>query len=390
MKNYISKFTKNGLSVFGWVSFVLVLVLLQVAPTAWIAGIMWYGSGNEYDNPVSSFSGAVQVATGATKVTFTQPVLVSNNSISVVVPTGTEVTDSAGWALDINQVSTDVITALPVTLPSNEQDVGKIKFWITGKKLNFSKPVKIQIPVSTTLSSVRIKVKHFGLDWYQTFALTDTMASNCFNGFATPSSNIASVVNWIATIYTCSASEFVAVTDKQVVWSSSSWGWGWGGWVTLAKDNCPSGDFSPSYYDKTCWNVPTVLNDASLSQVTKELSDMVISMKWTGAIANTTVNEQIRFKYIVESKVQTAKYFWFEIKYISTYDFSKNTTKLSMAIINNKNLTASDKQRYVNIINEFLIARYNYELAQTKHQILRNKYNKQTILLNNLVKKLSK
>jgi len=90
-----------------------------------------------------------------------------------------------------------------------------------------------------------------------------------------------------------------------------------------------------------------VITDESLKQVTKELSDMVISMKGTGAISNTTKNEQIRFKYIVESKVQTAKYFAFDIKYIPTYDLSKNTTKLSMAVINNKNLTASDKQRYV-------------------------------------------
>lgn len=391
MKNYISKFTRNGLSIFGWVSFVLLLALLQVSPTLWTSGIMWYGSWNEYSNPVTSFSGAVQVSTGSTKVTLTQPVLVSNNSISVVVPTGTEVSDSAGWAFDVNEVSTDFIYALPVTIPSNEQDVGKIKFWITGKKLNFSKPVRVQIPVSTTASSVRIKVKHAGIEWYQTYSLTDTIASNCFNGIATPSSNVASVVNGVATIYTCSASEFVAVTDKQTSSSSSSSGGGWGGWgVTLVRDNCPSWDFSPSYYDKTCGNIPTVLNDAKLSEVTKELSDMVISMKGTGSIANTTVNEQIRFKYIVESKVETAKYAWYDIKYISTYDLSKNTTKLSMAVVNNKTLTSVEKQRYVAIINEFLVARYNYELAQTKNQVLRNKYNKQTILLNNLVKKLGK
>ncbi len=388
MKNYISKFTKSGLSILGWVSFVLLLVFLQISPTAWTVGIMGYGSGNEYDNPVTSLSGSIQVLTGSTKVTFTQPVQVTNNSISVIIPTGTDVSDASWGAFDIYQVSADIITSLPVVLPSNEQDVWKIKFWINGKKLNFSKPVKLQIPVSTSSATVRIKAKHAWIEWYQTYALTDIIASNCFNGIATPSSNIAPVVNGIATIYTCSASEFIAVTDKVVVPEPSRW---WGGWgVTLVRDNCPSWDFSPSYYDKTCGTAPTVLNDASLSQVTKELSDMVISMKWTGSIANSTVNEQIRFKYIVESKVQTAKYFGFDIKYIPTYDLSKNTTKLSMAVINNKNLTASDKQRYVWIINEFLVARYNYELAQTKHQLLRNKYNKQTILLNNLVKKLGK
>lgn len=387
MKNHISRFTQNGLSIFGGVSLVFALVFLQVSST-FSAGIMWYGSGNEYSNPVTSFSGAVQVSTWSTKVTLTQPVQVAKSSIVVIIPNGSELSDALWGALDMNQFSADYITDLPAVLPSNEEDVGKIKFWISGKKLNFSKPVKVQIPVSTTASTVRIKAKHVWIEWYQTSALTDTLASNCFNGYATPSSNIAPVVNGIATIYTCSASEFVAVTDKQVVVAPSRWGWG--GWVTLTRDYCPGWDFSASYYDGSCGTGPTVLVDSNLSEVTKELSDLVVSMKGTWAIANTTINEQIRFKYIVESKVETAKYAWYEVKYIPTYDLSKNTTKLSMAVINNKTITTTEKQRYVAIINDFLVARYNYELAQTKNQVLRNKYNKQTILLNNLVKKLGK
>ena len=34
---------------------------------------------------------------------------------------------------------------------------------------------------------------------------------------------------------------------------TSSWWWGGGGW-SQSKDNCPNGDFSPSYYDGTCWD----------------------------------------------------------------------------------------------------------------------------------------
>ncbi len=393
MKNYISKFTKNGLSLFGWVSFVLVLALSQILSTWWVIWISWYGSGSDYTNPANTLSGNItlgtwETLTGTTKLTLTQPVEVKNTTVSVIIPTGTIITHSAGTSFNATQIATSILPSLPLDLASNEQDVGKIQFWISGIKLNFSKPVKLQIPVSSTGTTVRIKAKHAGIDGYQTFALTDTMAANCFNGIATPSSNIAPIVNGIATIYTCSASEFVAITDKAVVVPQTSRSGG--GWAVLTKDNCSSWDFSPSYYDKTCGNVPTVITDATLKEVTKELSDMVISMKWTGSISNTTKNEQIRFKYIVESKVQTAKYFGFDIKYISTYDLSRNTTKLSMAIINNTTLSFSDKQRYVAIVNEFLVARYNYELAQTKHQILRNKYNKQTILLNNLAKKLSK
>lgn len=395
MKNYISKITKSWLSIFGGVSFILLLVFLEVLPTAWVIGISWYGSGNDYTNPVTTFSGSVTVGTwetltGTTQVTLTQPVEVKNSTVSVVIPTGTIITQSSGTSFNATQIATSVLPSLPISLPSNEEDVGKIQFWISGTKLNFSKPVKLQIPVTTTAGTVKIKAKHAWVDGYQTFALSDTLAANCFNGFATPSSSTAVVSNGIATIYTCSASEFVAVTDKVVTPSQPSRSWGWGWWSNLLKDNCSSGDFSPSYYDKTCGNVPGVITDESLKQVTKELSDMVISMKGTGAISNTTKNEQIRFKYIVESKVQTAKYFGYDIKYIPSYDLSKNTTKFSMAIINNTTLVFADKQRYVDIVNEFLVARYNYELAQTKHQILRNKYNKQTILLNNLAKKLSK
>lgn len=390
MKHCISHLTKNSLSVFGWVSFLALLLIINFSTTSWIIGLMGYGSGSDYTNPVSTFSGSVLLGTGetltwTTKVTLIQPVEVKNNSISVIIPNGAEITNASGDPFDATQITTNILPNLPLALPSNEQDVGKIVFWISGVKLNFSKPVKLQIPVSTSLSTVRIKAKHAWVDGYQTFALTDNLASNCFNGFATPSSNVAPVIGGIATIYTCSASEFVAVITQP-----SSSGWWWGGWVRLVKDNCPWWDFSPSYYDNDCGTPPAITKDSSLQQVTKELGDMVSTIKTQQTIANQTTNEKIRFKYIVESRIQTAKYFGFEIKYIPTYDLSKNTVRLSMAIINNKNLTFAEKQRYVHIINEFLVARYNYELAQTKHQILRNKYNKQTILLTNVMNKLGK
>jgi len=393
MKNYISNLTKNSLSLFWWISFLAVLLIINFSTTSWMIGLFWYGSGNDYTNPSQTLSWSVQVGawqslTWTTNVVFTQPVEIKNNSISVVIPTGTQIVTSWLTSFDVTQISTSILPTLPLVLPANESDIGKIRFWISGIKLNFSKPVKLQIPVNTTQSTVKIKVKHAWVDWYQTFALTDSMSSNCFNGFATPSSNIAPVVWGIATIYTCSASEFIATIDVPVSVSSSS---GWGGTSRLYMDNCPGWDFSPSYYDKTCWTPPTIIQDTSLDIITQELSDIVLNLKTQQkTISNDTTNQKIRFKYIVESKIKTQKYFGFEIKYVSTYDLSKNTVRLSMGIINNSNLTFQEKQRYVNIINDFLVAKYNYELAQTKHQVLKNKYNKQMILLNNVAKKLSK
>lgn len=393
MRNYIWIITKKT-SVLAWILvFIVLLFLVNLTSTLWIVGLMGYWSGSDYTNPTTSLTWAVSVwswetLTWATTLTTTQALEVSNNSISVIIPNWTQITSSNSWTFNALAIATSTLSSLPIALPTTEQDVWKISFWVTWIKLNFSKPVKIQLPVNTSASTVRIKVKHAWIDWYQTFALTDTMASNCFNGIATPSSNIAPVVSGIATIYTCSASQFIAVVDKQTSVVSNSWGWGW--WVRLYMDSCPSWDYSPSYYDRSCWTAPVISKTQWLDKITQELEDMIINIKTQKTISNTTLNQKIRFKYIVESKVQKAKYFWFEVKYIPTYDLSKDTAKISKSIIDNKTLKFDEKQRYVNIINDFLIARYNYELAQVKYQVLKNKYMKQTILLNNVVKKLSK
>ncbi len=34
---------------------------------------------------------------------------------------------------------------------------------------------------------------------------------------------------------------------------NTSWVWSWWGWWWNIRDNCPNWDYSPSYYDKTCW-----------------------------------------------------------------------------------------------------------------------------------------
>lgn len=50
---------------------------------------------------------------------------------------------------------------------------------------------------------------------------------------------------------------FVTTSCKNPSW----WNW-WNGWTTISRDDCPGGDFSPSYYDDTCWTQET---DTSLS-----------------------------------------------------------------------------------------------------------------------------
>lgn len=351
MKKIAWNIVHNSLSIFGWVSFLLFLLMLNFTTTLWVIGLSWYGSSSDYTNPTTTFSWSTSVWTGesltwATLVTFTQPVQLSAWSVSVLIPSGAQIATSSGGLFNPSEITTATLPTLPVVLPSNEEDVGKIKFWVTGLKLNFSKPVKIQIPVNTTKSTVKIKVKHLGSDVYQTTALSDTYAANCSNGIATPSSDIAPVVSWIATIYTCSASEFVAVVDKVV----STWGW-WG-W-SVFKDNCPGWDFSPSYYDATCWKAPVVTSEVT-----------------TSTVENTTVENTAVENTIPDLK--TVKYFWYTIQYIPNYKKSEAILQVSKKIILNKKVTKSTKTALINALNKFLVVSYNYDISSKKTQLLKN------------------
>jgi hypothetical protein len=57
--------------------------------------------------------------------------------------------------------------------------------------------------------------------------------------------------------------------------------------------------------------------------------------------------------------------------------------------MNNKKISNSDKQKYINRLNEFLQAKYNFD-KDNKNQISKNKYNKQVILLTSVLKKIKK
>lgn len=375
MKNtYNFKFKNKAWIIFSTIVF---MSLLLVSNVSVIASLLWYWSDTDYSNPVSSFSWSVQVwswetQNSAVQYTLTNAVSVTNGSISIVIPNTSQVTNSIWTSFDINNVTSSVLWVLPLTLPTNEEDVGKINFWISGMKLNFSKPVKIQIPVSTSASTVRIKAKHFWIDWYQTFALTDSISSSCSNWIASPSSNIAPVVGWIATFYTCSASQFVAVVDKVV--SSSSSGWGGGGWW-LRRDNCPSWDFSPSYYDNKCGTSPVTFTNTQLWVNELTWTD---ELTWTNNLWNWVL------------QLQTVSYRWVNVVVYQWYKLAKETNKVSKNIIENQKLTLEQKKYFVNRVNEFLVAKYNLDIAQDDIVNKKYKYNKQFVLLLWSTEKLKK
>jgi hypothetical protein len=107
-------------------------------------------------------------------------------------------------------------------------------------------------------------------------------------------------------------------------------------------------------------------------------------------VRNYTVSERIRFKYVLESRIQTINYSNYSIKYVSNYDLSNVTLKISKIIIGSKTMTTTQKKIYVDNLNKYLIAKYTYDLSDPKNEVLKNNYIKQAMVLRNIVKTLSK
>ncbi|MDP2090182.1 MAG: hypothetical protein Q8K30_01170 [Candidatus Gracilibacteria bacterium] len=385
MKNaYIQKLTKNSGLIFG---IILLFGLFFSSNLPAIAGILGYGSDSDYNNPNTTLSGSVQVGTGETLTgavvfTFTNAVQFSSGSITAIVPLNTQITNSNGTSFDVTSVGASNLNTLPLSINTNEEDVGKVKFGINGMKLNFSKPVKLLIPVNTNKTSVRIKVKHFGNTTYQTSSLTDIVASSCNNGIANPSSNIAPVVNGFAIIYTCSASEFVALTDKNIVVSSGGSGGGGGGYKILVKDSCPNGDFSKSYYDKDCGNATIIsnVNSNNTSSINNNSGTLVNS---TGS----SINEELILK---DTKKRIVNYKGMNIIVIDGYKLSTKTAIITKKIIENNKMSLSEKQNFINRVNEFLVSKYNLDIVEKKSITLKNQYIRQYFLLKMTIKNLER
>ncbi|MDD2870879.1 MAG: hypothetical protein PHS49_02715 [Candidatus Gracilibacteria bacterium] len=370
----LNRITKNSGIIF---STIFVLLILLIANTSAINGIIGYGSNNDYSNPTNTLSGSVTVGsgetlTGTTLATINNAVQLTNNGISVTIPSNTQIANAQGTSFNVNSITTYVLNNLPVALSTNELDVGKIKFGIDGVNLYFSKPVKLQIPVNTTNSTVKIYSKHAGVSGYQTYSLTDTLASNCNNGYASPSSNIATVSNGIATIYTCSASDFIAsVTNTQTNSSSGGGGTGGGGGGSLLRmDNCPKGDYSKSYYDRECGIAPLIVNNLSA----------------TGTLNDSLNNNE---KNLNNGTKRTIDYKGINIVVIEGYKLSNKTALVAKKIIENKKLTLVEKNTYINRVNEFLISKYNFDISNKNNVTLKNNYIKQFFLLKKAIKDFS-
>ncbi len=144
------------------------------------------------------------------------------------------ITNASGGNFDPSAINALVVTASG--LASNQTSQGALEFGISNVGLNFSKPVKIQIPVpGYTSSTITVKVKHGGTSSYVTTGLTNNPNATCMNGVATSPSEIATVELGTATIYTCAGSTFVAYTEVASQVSSGGGGGSMGSPLSLSS-----------------------------------------------------------------------------------------------------------------------------------------------------------
>ena len=196
-----------------------------------------------WDYTVSDASDLVSVSkvqwvsdTEASKITMTNNTTISSqvdNRISVFLRDRTEITsvDSDWNEINFNPSALAVSGVDSINdINTDGENKGAVNFGMSGHTLHFSKAVKIDIPVDNVDDGVDINVqRNEGGNYNNSLATneTDCTAWEPDNN----KWNEVTVDNEKATIYTCSASDFVAYVpeDDDDTTNGSRWwgGWGW-------------------------------------------------------------------------------------------------------------------------------------------------------------------
>lgn len=169
----------------------------------------------------SSFIGTSTAATSLTVDATSDITFNPSGDIRVTLPAWTIVTPASATDFD-----TTVLTASSVTVTSGlgtgEVSKGAVEFGTSGVGLHFSKPIRIDIPVSgVSASTIGVKVKHSGSSVFDTTGLTNDASTTCTAGVPSSASSTASVSAGVATIYSCAASTFVAYGPAVAVSSTT-------------------------------------------------------------------------------------------------------------------------------------------------------------------------
>lgn len=143
-------------------------------------------------------------------------------------------------------------------------------------------------------------------------------------------------------------------------------GGGGGGW--LSRDYCPSGDYSKSYYDKSCWTKP-VSSTGTTS---------------TGNVSNWTTNDNQTWSLVIVKEPYTKyiRYKWFNIFDVKNYKYEANFRKVAFEIIRNDKISAKDKIALINRHNALLEAKFALDIAKERTDDLADRYIKLLIIFN--------
>lgn len=91
---------------------------------------------------------------------------------------------------------------------------------------------------------------------------------------------------------------------------NSTWGWWSSPWLVM--DNCPNWDYSPSYYDWTCWNKPIENKNTKIEIIIEENEEEDIIFNSAPEIKNNQTNSK-------ENNENSINASWFMIPWINTF-----------------------------------------------------------------------
>ncbi len=153
-------------------------------------------------------------------------------------------------------------------------------------------------------------------------------------------------------------------TDKNQY--KSSW---W--WTRLVKDNCPYGDFSESYYDKTCWFDPYY--EWAMDNITANADNMLSKLRWDlleyssedddkyNDLAHNLLDKQgfDDTSIKVLSTLIKTKYIWiYKLVYIDDpkyKTYNKAFEKLADFVLSKEYKTLWFKSRFLDELSSFVI-----------------------------------
>ncbi len=243
--------------------------------------------------------------------------------------------------------------------------------WI---KLN--QKIKITLPIKNQSANYKILKSEDWINWIEIISIKNwsniSFETNNFTYFA--------LVNDVVVTPPVTP----PVVSPPVTTPPSSWWGGWW-WGSLNIDNCPSWDYSPSYYDGMCEKKE--VNSTNSNTENNKNNWSVKDKKYVEDLKQKMLQERQNAK----KDGEVVKYIEiqnYKVAQIEDYKISSLITRLSLYIILNPKIKSTDKSNYIERFNEFLIARYLFE-KQPNSLELKNKHIKQTILLKNVVRKLS-